>query len=60
MLTANVLPAGSFNFWIGVDYTRVVPDRKNHRVVVDLIETIVSLTKILAASVAHTFSTFKF
>lgn len=31
---------GFYNFWIGVDYTRVVPDRKNHRVVVDLIETI--------------------
>ena len=35
-------PAGFYNFWIGVKYTRVVPDRKNHRVVVDLIETIVS------------------
>lgn len=34
---------GFYNFWIGVDYTRVVPDRKNHRVVVDLIETIVSI-----------------
>ena len=35
-------PAGFYNFWIGVKYTRVVPDRKNHRVVIDLIETIVS------------------
>ncbi|KAL3150047.1 hypothetical protein ABBQ38_013397 [Trebouxia sp. C0009 RCD-2024] len=31
---------GAYNFKIDVDYTRVVPDRKNHRVVVDLIETI--------------------
>lgn len=31
---------GFYNFWIGVEYTRVVPDRKNHRVVVDLVETI--------------------
>lgn len=31
---------GFYNFWIGVKYTRVVPDRKNHRVVIDLIETI--------------------
>ncbi len=36
--------SGAYNFWIGVEYTRVVPDRKNHRVVIDLIETIVSCT----------------
>ena len=41
--TACLPCAGFYNFWIGVEYTRVVPDRKNHRVVVDLVETIVSV-----------------
>lgn len=43
MSQANeVSAAGAYNFRIDVDYSRVVPDRKNHRVVVDLTETIVS------------------
>ena len=40
--TCVISAAGAFNYWINVDYSRVVPDRKNHRVVVDLTETIVS------------------
>ena len=40
--THRLPTAGAYNFWIGVKYTRVVPDRKNHRVVIDLVETIVS------------------
>ena len=42
MCSATPSIAGAYNFWIDVKYNRVVPDRKNHRVVVDLIETIVS------------------
>lgn len=38
----EISAAGAYNFSIDVDYSRVVPDRKNHRVVVDLTETIVS------------------
>ena len=40
MLTS--LLAGAYNFHIGVEYQRVIPDRKRQLVVVDLIETIVS------------------
>lgn len=33
---------GAYNFWIGVRYQRVIPDRKRQQVVVDLEETTVT------------------
>ena len=44
---------GFYNFWIGIKYYRVVPDKTRESVMVDLEETIVSPCLVQIATVLH-------